>query len=296
MNRNRWLILGALALTMSVFVTLSVYRVLQNRLRPPEQTIQIVVAAQKLPLGTRLTESSVRLASWPKSMPLEGSFSDASQVIGRGVIVTMSPNEPVLDMRLAPKEGGSGLPSAIPDGMRAVAVKVNDVIGVAGFVLPGTRVDVIMTGTPKGNEDVTSRVILENVQVLAAGQNVEQDANGKPQNVPVITLLVSPEHAQDLALAGAGGSIQLALRNPLDSEQKKPAAMQRNTLFYGQDAQPAKAEKPPVTPPKAIKPKPAPPPPVVVAPAPAPINRTLAVDVFQGQKKETVTFVEKIVK
>jgi len=233
MNRNRMLILGIVALILSTLVTFYIYRLVQRRLQPSEPTMQIVVAVKKLPLGTRIDESNLQLASWPKSIPLEGSYNDPKLVVGRGVIMTIFPNEPILDSKLAPKEGGAGLTSVIPDGMRAVSVKVNDVIGVAGFVLPGTHVDVIMTGTPKGIDDTAAKMILENVQVLAAGQNVEPDANGKPQNVQVVTLLTTPEQAQDLALAGTEGKIQLSLRNPLDSEKKETAATQLSSLFTG---------------------------------------------------------------
>lgn len=291
MNRNRWLIIGAGALTLSLFLTFLVYRLLQARLQPPEQTVQIVVARQKLPLGMRLSEQDVTLASWPKSMPLEGAFTDPKLAVGRGVVVTMLPNEPILDSKLAPKEGGAGLPSVIPDGMRAISVKVNDVIGVAGFVLPGTRVDVIMTGAPKQNDDVASKTILENVQVLAAGQNVEQDANGRPQSVQVVTLLVAPDQAQDLTLAAVGGTIQLALRNPLDSQKTNPAAVQREALFGYAQVAPV-PEKPAVKP--KAQPKPVTLPAHEIAPPPAPApDRTQAVNVFSGKEKQTVTFIGK---
>jgi pilus assembly protein CpaB len=293
MNRNRILVISAVALLLAVLVTFFVYRTIQTRIQPPEQTVQIVVAAEKLALGNRLTETNVRLAKWPKSIPLDGTFNDIKAVLERGVIIGMSPNEPILDSKLAPKEAGSGLASVIPDGMRAMAVKVNDVIGVAGFVLPGTRVDVIITGTPKDNEEQASKVFLENVQVVAAGQNVQQEVNGKPQTVQVVTLLVTPEQAQDLALAQGNGQIQLALRNPLDTEHKNPEAAKRTSLFF--KGQPAEAPKTPVAAaPKPVKAKPKAAVPVeqtkaVAPPAPQPEKKVI-VDIFLGGKKETVTF------
>ncbi len=293
MTRTKWLLLCVFALLLSGLVTFLLYRVVQARLRPVEQTVQIVVAAQRLPLGTRLSDVNVKMARWPKAIPLEGSFMEAKQVIGRGVIVALYPNEPIIDAKLAPKEAGAGLPAAIPDGMRAVSVKVNDVIGVAGFVLPGTHVDVIMIGAPKANEDVASRVILENVLVLSAGQNVEQDVNGKPQNVQVVTLMVTPEQSQDLALAGVDGRIQLALRNPLDSELKDPSAVQRTTLFNRSRNAPAPLPEKPVAVRKRIKPKPAPQAVSAAPVAPGPPDRVVEVELILGQKKETVTFVEK---
>jgi pilus assembly protein CpaB len=251
--------------------------------------VAAVVATEKLPLGSRISEKSIHIAPWPKSMPLEGSFIDPKEVIGRGVIVSMLPNEPILESKLAPREAGAGLTPAIPDGQRAVSVKVNDVIGVAGFVLPGTRVDVIMTGSPQNNQDFVSRIILENVQVLAAGQNVEQDANGKPQNVQVVTLLVSPDQAQDLALASIDNRIQLALRNPMDHEQINPQPSQRTALFYPE-------RKLPVEPParkkqaQKVAAKFAPAKPVVSLPPPEP--KIHEVETYLGSKKETTTFKE----
>ncbi|MFY9570664.1 MAG: Flp pilus assembly protein CpaB, partial [Blastocatellia bacterium] len=203
--KNRMLILAVLALALSGAVAYYAYRILKNRLSPSDETVQIVVALEKLSLGARITEQQLRLTPWPKATPLEGSFITPSEVVGRGVIVPMSPNEPVLESKLAPREAGAGLTTAIPEGMRAVSVRVNEVIGVAGFVTPGTRVDVIAIGSLSGDgQDQRSKVFLENVQVLAAGQNVQRDANGQPQqNVQVVTLLVSPEDSQKLALASA---------------------------------------------------------------------------------------------
>src|SRR5262245_59186246 len=147
MNRTRMLVLASAALVLSVVVTFLTYRMLRQRLQPPEEMTTIVVAAQKAPLGARLTEADVRVTPWPKAVQLDGSFQNVSDVIGRAVIAPMALNEPVLEAKLAPKEGGAGLTTTIPEGMRAVAIKVNDVIGVAGFVLPGTRVDIILSGS-----------------------------------------------------------------------------------------------------------------------------------------------------
>lgn len=304
MNRSRMLVLAGFTLALSVVVTLLAYRVLKNRLRPSDDTVQIVVAADKLSLGTRLAAADVRTAAWPKNVPLPGSFQKPEDVIGRGVIINMSANEPVLESKLAPKEGGAGLTSAIPEGMRAVSVKVNDVIGVAGFVVPGTRVDVILSGSRnKDNNGIEeSKVILENVQVLAAGQNVDQDANGKPQNVQVITLLVKPEDAQRLALATSGdGRIQLALRNPLDLQYANPEAVQKASLFggpSGAELVPALAEAgkqqkkadrklhPRVQPVvKKEEPK--------AAPAPPPPPKMLHVELIEGNKSKVSSFEEK---
>jgi pilus assembly protein CpaB len=229
------LVVAAFAIALSAIVTFMAYRVLANRLGPnANRTVPILVAGEQLSIGTRLTPQQVRLAAWPKAMPLQGSFSDPKEIIGRGVVVPMVPNEPVLEAKLAPRDAGAGLTSAIPEGMRAMAVKVNDVIGVAGFVLPGTHVDVILAasaGSINYFENTAARVILENIQVLAVGQNLRQDVDGKPQNAQVITLLVTPEDAQKLSLASLEGRIQLALRNPMDLKSANPAAVHKAALF-----------------------------------------------------------------
>ena len=146
------------------------------------------------------------------------AISNPDDVIGRGLILPVIQNEPILPMKLASKEAGAGLPPSIPPGLRAVSVRVNEVIGVAGYVLPGTRVDVVATVSPTQQQgDMTSKVILTNVQVLAAGTKIDRDTDkNKPMPVSVVTLLVDPDEAERLTLASTEGKIQLALRNPLD--------------------------------------------------------------------------------
>jgi pilus assembly protein CpaB len=192
----------------------------------------------------------------------------------------MIENEPLLEGKLAPRQGGAGLSATIPDGMRAVSVSVNDVIGVAGFVVPGTMVDVLVTGSTNPgvqNTNVT-RTILENVRVMAAGQKVEQDREGKPQTVPVITLLVSPEDANSLTMASTQGRIQLALRNTLDSKKVDPPAVQQATLFGGGPA-PLQPSEPKKTHTAVIPPRTVP-----LAP------ETFNVEVIRGDKKEVSKF------
>jgi pilus assembly protein CpaB len=300
MNRSRMFILATVAFIVALGVTFFTYRALRDRLQPTDDMSQIVVAAQSVPLGSRLTEGDLRMAPWPRAVPLVGSFQKISDVVGRGVVIPMIPNEPVLDSKLAATGGGAGLTAAIPDGMRAVGVKVNDVIGVAGFVLPGSRVDVLVSGSPNKNGELEmSKVILENVQVLAAGQNVTSDANGKPQNVQVVTLLVAPDESQKLALASVDGKIQLALRNPLDLARINPAAVRREALYGPSSAPPEATPKPAPTRPAAPK---APAPPVVVvsqraaepvvAP-PAPPEK-LELQLIEGSKTQKVTFEKKV--
>lgn len=238
-------------------------------------TIPVVVTARAIPLGTRLQASDLRVVNWPAAHSVQGTFANIGDCVSRAVITSMVENEPLLEGKLAPKDGGAGLSATIPSGMRAVSVSVNDVIGVAGFVVPGTMVDVLVTGS-MGAGNVT-RTILENVRVLAAGQKVEQDREGKPQTVPVITLLVSPEDANALTMASTQGRIQLALRNTLDSAKVDPPAVLQATLFGG--------AAPPPPPMSAKKVPHAPEKPKAAAPP-----ENFNVEVIRGSKKEEATF------
>jgi pilus assembly protein CpaB len=290
MSRFRMLVIAISALALSLVVTFLAYRMLSQRMRPSlTATTEVVVAREKIGLGTRITAEQLRIVSWPESLKQEGTFAKTELVVGRGAIVDILPNEPIVDSRLAPKEAGAGLTSAIPEGMRAVAVKVNDVIGVAGFVLPGSRVDVILTGSvehAQGND--TSKVILENVLVLAAGQNIQRDEKGNPQNVQVITLLVTPDDAQKLALASVDGRIQLALRNPLDLEKADPRPVNRHALYTRASSMPEAPIEVKKTAMRAAprKPKPADPPPVVTPPQPI----RLEVELINGVERKKVIF------
>jgi pilus assembly protein CpaB len=183
-------------------------------------TRHVVVANADLSLGRQLRREDLTTVDWPTSAVPEGSFEDPAAIVDRGLIISVVKNEAILPAKLASKEAGSGLPPIIPQGKRAVSVRVNEVIGVAGYVLPGTRVDVLTTANA-GNkaEEVTTKLVLANVQVLTAGTRLEQDSNdGKPIQVTVVTLVVTPEEAERLTLASTEGKIQLALRNPLDTE------------------------------------------------------------------------------
>ena len=220
MARIRVFMVFVLAITAGGALAFGTYNYLQQQ---PARTVSIptrpvVVAAADLDIGAELRREDIRIIDWPANAVPAGAISDPKDVIGRGIILPMIQNEPVLPMKLASTEAGSGLPPAIPPGLRAVSVRVNEVIGVAGYVLPGTRVDVVATVSPTGqNSDMTSKVVLTNVQVLAAGTKIERDTDrNKPMPVSVVTLLVDPEEAERLTLASTEGKIQLALRNPLD--------------------------------------------------------------------------------
>ena len=234
MQRTRMLVLALVALGLSAVVTYLIYRELNSRIQPEEDlpTNQIVIAAQVLPVGIPIEPQHLKVIDWPGE-PLAGSHTTTDELLGRGVLFPIQENEPLLEAKLTAKGSGAGLAATIPEGKRALVVRVDDVAGVAGFVLPGTRVDIILSGSVKGSGIDVSKIVLENVQVLSAGQNVEYDSAGKPQSVPVVTMLLTPEEAQKLTLATIDGRIRLALRNPLDLETADPKPTQRSELYLG---------------------------------------------------------------
>lgn len=194
----------------------------------------IVVAVRDLPAGAILLREDVEVLEWPGDALPEGFATQPGEVVGRGLVMEVRKNEPLLDWKLADKEAGGGLPIVIPEGMRAVSVEVDEVIGVAGFVLPGTRVDVLVTVMPgTDRRQTTTKIILQNVRALAADQAYQQDINGEPQPVTVVTLLVTPDEAEALTLASTEGRIQLALRNTLDSEPVNTRGRQITSLVAG---------------------------------------------------------------
>ncbi len=277
MNRNRLIVGLLLATFVAVLASSFVYRQLKQAASVhPVTTEQVVVANVDLPVGTRLTAANVREIPWPTSDPIPGILNRIGDATDRAVITEVAPNEPILEAKLAPRSAGAGLPATIPEGMRAVSVAVNDVVGVAGFVTPGTSVDVFVTGQVPGGQNLNvTRTILENVRVLAAGQTIQQDHDGKPQTVPVVTLLVMPEDAVRLTMASTEGKIQLALRNTIDAATPSPDPVFQAALFGGG------------APPPPAKPEPgrrvAPPPkPIVVSP--------YTVEIIVGDKRDIKSF------
>ena len=264
MNTNRLLVGLVIALVLAFLLSFFVYKEFQKAsIVKPTATQSLVVASVPLQIGTRLDASNVHVIQWPANQQVAGMFTRVEDVTNRAIITALAENEPVLEGKLAPKESGAGLSATIPEGMRALSVAVNDVVSVAGFVVPGTTVDVLVTGRPIGASGAAgsiTRTILEDVRVLASGQKIEQDREGKPQTVAVITLLVDPDDATKLTLASTQGRIQLALRNTIDTKKNDPKPVLEASIFSpeGAVARPVKptgtGKKPvaPVTPPPYV--------------------------------------------
>ncbi len=268
-----------IALVMAGIASYAVYRGIQ---RIPVREVEvagdpIVVAAKSLPVGALVGPTDVRVAAWPRRNPLPGGFAKPEDVVGRGLLAPVLENEPITVAKLAPRESGAGLAPTIPLGMRAVSVKVNEVIGVAGFVVPGAHVDVVTTISV--NNDSTTRTVVSNLQVLAAGTRADQqDAkDGKPIPTTVVTLLATPEDAERVALAAAEGQILLVLRNPLDVVPTSTSGVRIASLM-GPPSQPPveKAYKGR----KMVVAAPVPPPPL---PSPPPYT----VETIRGAKRTT---------
>ena len=236
----------------------------------PPKTGNLVVAARPLALGTLLVDADVKTIEWTGNALPVGYATNASDVVGRGVMSPLQENEPILDGKLAPKGAGGGLPVIIDQGKRALTMRVNDVSGVAGFVTPNTRVDVLLTIDDKVNTtEPSTRIIMQDVRALAAGQQIQPDKEGKPVSVGVVTFLVTPEQAETLTLASQQGSIQLALRNSLDTARIKTFGTRTSALLGGAIGRPIPARK-------VVNRGSAP----VAAPAPAPSQTVI--EVYRG--------------
>src|SRR5678809_752699 len=236
MNRQtRTFIVVAIAVVAATVASYGTYRAL-SRIppRPVEMpTKKAVVAAKPMPLGTLITRDAVKLVDWPAQTPLQGGFATLDEVVDRGLITSVVENEPISENKLAPKEAGAGLSPTIKPGMRAISIRVNEVIGVAGFVVPGSRVDVvsILSAT---NNDPLSRVVLSNVLVLSAGTRYDQEearTDGKAIRSAVVTLMVDPLDADRVALAQSKGELMLTLRHPLDFDPSDAGGLRFASLL-----------------------------------------------------------------
>jgi len=217
--------------------------------RARASTTQIVATTGELPSGITLAAKDVTLVDWPSDFPLQGSYGKVEDVIGHPLLYALGSKEPVLKRNLGLEGSGIGLSGRIPPGMRATAVRSNEIVGVAGFLYPGSHVDVLVTYTPPGSNNVpVTETVLQDVEVLTAGQTSEPDPQGKPQTVNVVTLLLNPEDSQRLQLASMQGGIQFVLRSGVDQKSVNLKPTRLDQL--------AGSDKPPVVvaPPSTKKP------------------------------------------
>ncbi len=242
-DRRFWIVIAA-SLVWGLLVAGFFQRITARAGARRDAEKSLVVAARALPFGTVIGRDAVKLRSVPEDLFPAGGAARIEDVLDRPVISPIQENEPVVEARLAGRGSGSGLAPLIPSGMRAIAVRVNDVVGVAGFVLPGMRVDVLVTGRPPGRADTYTRTVLQDVTVLSAGQAVQTDGKNLSMNVPVVTLLVNPAQAEALALANSEGHIQLVLRNSSDQKIAGTPGSQTQELFAARAEVPAPLSAP----------------------------------------------------
>ena len=290
MNRQtRTFIVVAVAIIAAAVASYGTFRALS---RPPEKPVELptkkaVVAAKQMSLGTLITRDAVKLVDWPAQTPLQGGFSTLEEVDDRGLITGVVENEPISESKLAPKEAGAGLAPTIKSGMRAISIRVNEVIGVAGFVVPGSRVDIVtvLKGVAGGDPFPFSRVVVSNVTVLSAGTRYDQEdarTNANAIRSTVVTLMVSPLDADRIALAQSSGELMLTLRHPLDSDPTADArGIRLAAMFAGEEVAPKPA-------PTGLRRVAAPPPPPPPAP---PVVKAYTVETIRAAKRSEETLL-----
>ena len=275
MNRRLGLVLSV-AFVVAALCSIIVWHLLSSRLNNAGHAkgTPVVAAAGNIKLGSVLTAADLKTMVIVGTLP-KGTIQDTKVAIGRGVVSDLYEGEPILESRLATVGSGGGLAATIPNGMRVCAVKVDEVVGVAGFVTPGMRVDVLVSGTPPGGGNATDgpevRTLLQNIEVKSAGTDIQKDGQGKPQQVQVVNLLVTPEQAESLSLATSQTRIQLVLRNPLDTQIAQLPGNAMGNLFAG--GRPKVASVVAVKAPKRLVP-----------------SNTYTVEVFNGSKGSTEKF------
>jgi pilus assembly protein CpaB len=303
MRNKRLLFVLASAVAFGLVAAVSVSRYLSDAQANTRSMNKVVVAKVEIPLGAKIEAEQLSTVEFPSNAIPDGVFESAAKVVGRVAVVNVAAREPVTDFKLAPEGSAGGLSAVIPEGYRAMTVKVDDVIGVAGFLQPGTMVDVLTVIEPNSNSsgNPVSKIVLQNVKVLASGQNLDKPKDQRePDTVKAVTLQVTPEQAEKLALASSEGKLRLMLRNQVDQGDEQTQGVDKKSLLTGEHAVQApepgslKSEQP-------AKPAPVRRAPRAQAPArvsqaapaaqsaPAPPPRP-AVEMIQGTKKSTVEF------
>src|SRR5690242_11910308 len=304
MRNKRLIIAIAAAVAFGLIAAVSVSRYLANAREYTNNLNNVVVAKVDIPVGTRIIAEQLTVTQLPRSAAPDGTFSkiDPENLIGRVAVVRIAAREPITESRLAPLGSAAGLSSVIPEGYRAMNVRVDDVVGISGFIMPGALVDIVVVIEPPDSDkqkERVSKIVLQNIKVLANGANLDKPKNEKEvDRVKTVTLQVTPEQAEKLALASSEGRLQLVMRNSIDQGDEVTTGATKKSLLSGERAQPvvepgpSKEVKPATTHSSAPRHRPR----VAAAetavrvntPAPAPARPS--VEVIKGSKKENVDF------
>ena len=298
MRNKRFFIVLVGALIFGVLAAISVSRYLSSAQAYTKNLSKVAVAKVQIPLGTKIVAEQVTVVQFPKESTPDGTFESPDKLVGRVAVVNIPAREPITESRLAPEGTAAGLSAVIPEGYRAMTVKVDDAAGISGFIMPGAFVDVVVVIDPRegsGMQDPISKIVLQNIKVLANGQNIDKPENQREANsVKAVTLQVTPEQAEKLALASNEGKLQLVMRNQIDQGDEQTKGVNKRELITGSDrAMPApepgsmKSEQPKDTRPVRRVRVPAEPKPA--APAPEAKPRT-QVEMIEGAKKRNVEF------
>ena len=297
MRNKRFFIVLVGALIFGVLAAISVSRYLSSAQAYTKNLSKVAVAKVQIPLGTKIVAEQVTVVQFPKESTPDGTFESPDKLVGRVAVMNIPAREPITESRLAPEGTAAGLSAVIPEGYRAMTVKVDDAAGISGFIMPGAFVDVVVVIDPRegsGMQDPISKIVLQNIKVLANGQNIDKPENQREANsVKAVTLQVTPEQAEKLALASNEGKLQLVMRNQIDQGDEQTKGVNKRELITGSDrAMPApepgsmKSEQPKDTRPVRRARVPAEP---KAAPAPEVKPRT-QVEMIEGAKKRSVEF------
>ncbi len=301
MRNKRFLVVLAGALVFGLLAAVTVSRYLSSAQAYSKDLRQVAVAKVAIPVGTKIVADQVQVVPFPKESTPDGAFESAEKLNGRVAVTNINPREPITEARLAPEGTAGGLSAVIPEGYRAMTVKVDDVVGISGFVQPGTLVDVVVVINPeegyKGAQGPISKIVLQNIKVLANGQNIDKPESEREANsVKAVTLQVTPEQAEKLALAATEGKLQLVMRSSLDQGDEETPGVSKRGLLNGDVAVPQpepgslKSERPAAeSKPRRVRPrveqKAAP-----AASTPAPQAPKASVEMIEGAKKRSVDF------
>src|SRR3977135_3225080 len=240
MRNKRFFIVLAGALVFGLLAAVSVSRYLSSAQAYTKNLNRVAVAKVAIPVGTKIIPEQITVVQFPKESTRDGTFDTAEKLNGRVAITNISPREPITDSRLGPEGTAGGLSAVIPEGYRAMTVKVDDVVGISGFIMPGTLVDIVVTIDPAehaGMQDPISKIVLQNIKVLANGQHLDKPQDQREANsVKAVTLLVTPEQAEKLALASSEGKLQLVMRNQIDQGDEQTPGVNKRGLLSGERA------------------------------------------------------------